>query len=303
MLHYSAHALPPHFLFHTWREAQALWAGLLSLGPPRALVLMPDHVHLLTRTLSARAWSDFMRAFACWRNHHRGEHGRCVWLPSDPPEPVVDSKHLRRSVRYLALNPCRDRLVADPLAWPFSSHRDAVGLAIPGALPTEHDLYRHHAYVSADPSVRVDGTDLPGGMRGMRDATPDQVTAAVSALTRTTLDQLGGRGPNRTLLIQSLVACTPSSKRAIAKRLGMSASAICDTPIISDGELRCVERVLCDPRFEPLLDQDLSQDWTWRRYREGRAQRGAHDALLVRAASKLRRRSITRRGDLDVPGR
>jgi hypothetical protein len=51
MLHFAAHAMPPDFLFHDWREAQALWAGLLALGPPRALVIMPDHVHLVTRQL------------------------------------------------------------------------------------------------------------------------------------------------------------------------------------------------------------------------------------------------------------
>lgn len=32
-------------------------------------------------------------------------------------------------------NPCRARLVADPLAWPFSTHRDAVGLAVDPVVP------------------------------------------------------------------------------------------------------------------------------------------------------------------------
>lgn len=295
MHHFVAHAFPPDFLFRDWREAQFLWAGLLALGPPRALVIMPDHVHLISRHLSHDAWLGFIRGYACWRNHHRSEPGRCVWLPVEPAEPVVDSKHLRRTVRYVALNPCRDRLVADPLAWPFSGHRDAVGLAVPCVLPLERDPFRHHAYVSSDPSVMVEGTDLPGGMRGMRDATPAQVTAAVSALTRTTLDQLQRRGPARALLIQSLVACTPLSKRAIARELGMSASAVCDSTPISEGDLRCVERVLCDKRFDALHDHDLRRSWAWRQYQEGRIRRGAYDALLAHAEHRLRRRSVARR--------
>jgi len=295
MLHFSAHALPPQFLFHDWSEAQALWSGLLRLGSPRALVVMPDHVHLVIRQLSMEAWLGFIRGFACWRNHHRGEPGRCVWLPAEPPEPVLDSKHLRRTVRYVALNPCRDKLVADPLAWPFSGHRDAVALALPGVLPVEPNPSRHHAYVSGDPSVRVEGTELPYGLRGMRDATAEQVTTAVSALTRQTLGQLHRRGPARTLLIQSLVACTPLSKRRIARDLEMTHGPINQTEPIAEGDLRAVERVLCDPRFDVLTDCDLSRSWTWRNYRSTRERKGAHEALFANAGPKLRRRSLARR--------
>ncbi len=249
----------------------------------------------MTRSLSREAWLGFLRGYACWRNRHRGEPGRQVWLPASPPERVADSKHLQRTLRYVALNPCRDRLVADPLAWPFSGHRDAVGLTIPGALPVVPDPYRHHAYVSGDPSVRVEGTDLPGGMRGMREATVEQVTAAVSALTRTTLDQLRRRGPARTLLVQSVVACTPMSKREIAGELDLSHTTINRALPIAEGDLRCVERVLSDERFPALLDQDLRHSWEWRRYRQVRERRGAHEALLRLAEPQLRRRSTARR--------
>jgi hypothetical protein len=224
-----------------------------------------------------------------------------VWLPASPPEPLNDSKHLKRTLRYVALNPCRDKLASDPLAWPFSGHRDAVGLAIPGVLPVVRDPVWHHSYVSGDPSVRVDGTELPFGMQGMRSATVEQVTHAVSALSRTTLDQLRQRGPARTLLVQSLVACTPLSKRAVARELGMSHGPVCQTDAIPEGALRCVERVLCDVRFPPLLDQELHRTWEWRRYREARARKGVHDLLLSNAAPRLRRRSRDRRGGFVIP--
>ncbi len=302
MLHFAAHAMPPHFLFHDWREAQALWAGLLALGPPRALVVMPDHVHLVTRSTNWDAWLGFLRGFACWRNHHRGEPGRIVWLPASPPERILDSKHLQRSLRYVALNPCRDKLVSDPLTWPFSGHRDAVGLAIPGVLPTVRDPVWHHGYVSGDPSVRVEGTELPFGIQSMRSATAEQVTAAVSALTRTTTNQLQRRGPARTLWIQSLLGFTPLSKRAVARVVGVSHTAVNRVEPAPNAALTCVEQVLGDERFPALLDHDLSHSWEWQRYRDGRVRKGAYDKLLREAAPQLRRRSFERRGGLVIPG-
>ena len=302
MLHFAAHALPPDLLIRDWYEARALWAGLLALGPPRALVIMPDHVHLVTRNLSWEAWLGFLRGFACWRNHHRAEPGRCVWLPASQPETLNDRKHLQRTLRYVALNPCRDRLVDDPLSWPFSGHRDAVGLAVPGVLPTVRDPVWHHSYVSGDPSVRVEGTELPFGIQGMRCASADQVTAAVSALTRTTLDQLRTRGPARTLWMQCLLACTPLSKRAVARVVGVSHTAVNRIEHAPNGVLQCVERVIGDARFPALLDQDLGHSWEWSRYRETRIRKGAYDLLLRNAAPQLRRRAFARRGGIVVHG-
>ncbi len=301
MFHFAAHALPPSFLFHDWREAQALWAGLLALGPPRALVIMPDHVHLVTRGLTWESWFGFLRGYACWRNHHRDEPGRIVWLPGSPPEPISDSKHLQRTIRYVALNPCRDRLVGDPLAWPFSGHRDAGGLAIPGVLPTARDPVWHHGYVSGDPSVAVDGTDLPFGFQGIRAASPEQVTAAVSALTRTTIDQLRQRSPARTLWMQSLVACTPLSKRAVAQVVGVSHTTINRLEPAPNAVAQCVERIIGDERFPALHDHALTPCWEWQRYRERRLRTGAYDKLLREAAPQLKRRSFARRGGLIIP--
>ncbi|MFH1464709.1 MAG: hypothetical protein ABIO70_10015 [Pseudomonadota bacterium] len=168
MPHLTAHAFPPHFLFHDWREARRLWDGLLSVGPLQAAVLMPDHVHAVVPSVNWSAWLAFLRGYANWRNHLRGEVGRDVWLPAVPPEELKGQLHRRRTLRYVALNPCRDRLAPDPLAWPFSTHRDAVGLAIPGVVPVARDPAAHHAHVSGDPSVAVAGTALPSGMLSMR---------------------------------------------------------------------------------------------------------------------------------------
>src|SRR5687768_8844119 len=48
MFHLVAHATSHTFLFHTWAEGLMLWERILTEVPrPEALVLMPDHVHLL----------------------------------------------------------------------------------------------------------------------------------------------------------------------------------------------------------------------------------------------------------------
>ncbi|MFH1465241.1 MAG: hypothetical protein ABIO70_12720 [Pseudomonadota bacterium] len=288
MLHYAAHATPPDLLFRDWHEARQLWDRMLNLGPARALVVMPDHVHLLIRELDPGAWAHFLRSYACWRNLHRGEVGRRVWLPADPPEDLSSSKHLRRTARYIALNPCRDHLVKDPLAWAFGCHRDAVGLAVPGAVPAERDPAGHHAYVSGDPTVRVEGTELPSGLGSLRAATVEQVRDAVSALSRTPVEDLSRRGPARTFLIQSLVACTKLPARAVAREVGVSHPAVLATEPIASGTLSRVERVLGDPRFPALHLQDLSQAWAFRRYVEGRERRGAYAALLANSQVRLR---------------
>jgi hypothetical protein len=93
------------------------------------------------------------------------------WETVPAPEEIgVDKRE--RHVRYVTLNPCRARLVCDPLAWPWSTHRDIVGAviepwvtaeALAAALgrPAPRFAPRHHAYVSADPTASVVGTPYP----------------------------------------------------------------------------------------------------------------------------------------------
>jgi hypothetical protein len=290
MQHLVAHSIPPHWLIHDWHEAAALWARLLRLGPITAAAIMPDHVHLVLRHVDQTAWLGCLRGFARWRNHRRDEPGRLVWLPSPPPEELTTRKHLDRTVRYVHLNPCRDGLADDPLAWPFTTHRDAVGLAIPGAIAAERDPFRFHAYVSSDPSVAVDGTDLPYGMRGMRDHCVEHVEAAVSALTRTTLDGLRRSGPARTLLIQALVSLTPLSGRAVALRLGISPGTVSHTPPLPGAMQAKLERVLGDHRFGPLLDGPLTRGAAWHHYRQRRIDSGAYAKITAMASPGLKRR-------------
>ncbi|MBI4704176.1 MAG: hypothetical protein HY744_23960, partial [Deltaproteobacteria bacterium] len=139
----------------------------------------------------------------------------CSWEPVPPPEIIPDLKHLRRLVRYLALNPCRAGLASDPLSWPWSTHRDVVGavadpwidgsrLAAALVLPAQGFAVAHHAYVSGDPCVSTAGTPFS------RRAAPTPVAvqplaalaAAAAAANRAAPADIKRRSPTRALLLE-----------------------------------------------------------------------------------------------------
>jgi REP element-mobilizing transposase RayT len=289
MYHFVAHSVLDRWLFRDWEEAAALWVRLAALPEPRALVLMPDHVHALLRVPAVGAFLAALRDYARWRGRHRGVGGEPAWLPVEAPEILTSSKHFLRSVRYIHLNPCRDGLASDPLGWPFSTHRDAVGLALPGVVAPERDPAAFHARVSGDPSVRVEGTALPFGRAGLRGASSEQVLAAVSALTRTPMPALCRRGPARDLLVHALHALALLPQAEVARWTEVSRGTVLRTPEVPDAHVRLVERVLDDPRFAGLHTAPLERTPAWRAYRDQRVRRGVYE-LFARAARQRKAR-------------
>lgn len=265
MHHLVAHAVPRTLLFRTWTEGRALWERVVTALPGlHALVLMPDHLHLLhaqdVRLPLGAALSGYVR----WRNHRRGEHGPGV-VPLPPAEPLVDEDKVRRSVRYVALNPCRARLVDDPLAWPLSAYRDALGLALDPvrrAVPDPHSL---HAYVSADPTVNPNGTDLP--LPRVDLPSPSLVADAVSALARVPLAALRRRGRPRALYLRAAKTLCDAPAAAIAAEAACGPVGIQRARAGLDDDVRLVARVAGDPRFAGLPDGDLLRQPAWYRYR------------------------------------
>lgn len=143
--------------------------------------------------------------------------------------------------------------------------------------------------------MAVDGTDLPFGMRGIHDHSTESIEAAVSALTRSTVDGLKRRGPARTLLIQALVELTLQRPTDIARQLEVAPSTISRTPPLLRGDSVLIERVAGDHRFAPLYDQPLTHLPEWRHCRDGRVHRGAYAKLMEQAAPRLHRRSQSER--------
>lgn len=268
MLHACPRAAHGTLLFRSWTEARALWDRLTAGLRFRALVLMPDHVHVqLTDATQLAPLTVALRSYARWRNGARGESGP-VWEHRASPTPIRGTEHVDRTTRYIHLNPCRRGLVRDPLAWPFSTHRDAVGLALPAVRRPVPDPERFHAWVSGDPAVSVGGTPMP---RSPSAAAPpwslSQVAAAVSALTRTPETALRTRGPARGLLLCAASRLTEASDALIAKFAGVDRTTVGRAAALRDRRLAVVERVVGDERFALLRDGDLRRDAAWRAYR------------------------------------
>lgn len=269
MLHVVAHARPGTLIFRSWPEGMLLWRAIVARVSFRALVVMPDHLHALVRHGKEKGrLVHALVGFAQARNALRGERGP-VWTEGIEATPVRGLQHVRRSVRYLHLNPARRALVDDPLAWPLSTHRDCVGLALPAVREVHRDPRRFHEWVSADPSVNPEGTLLPElSALPATDPSLEAIRAAVSALTRTTLTELSRRGPARTLLLCAAREFSEAPPRVIAQFAGVDVSTV--RRAAAGGGLRLVERVLGDPRFPLLHDGDLRRLAAWHPYRHRR---------------------------------
>ncbi len=291
MHHLVAHAVCGTFLFHDWLEAGALWNRLSTLQGLRAAVVMPDHVHVLISAPDRRRWFDVLRGYARWRNAHRGLRRARVWLPFEAPEPIKGFKHLRRTIRYIHLNPCRDHLVVDPLGWPFSTHRDSTGLAIPSIIRPEKDPQSFHSFISSDPSVAVKGTPFPRAPTTMLPPTPGQVITAVSAVTRTPLPVSEWNGTPRALLVKCLKVLARCSVLEIATMAGISRGSVWRACSKVESQVFSVQNLLGDARFAAIHKQALPGCQAWRRYSQVRERRGVYE-FLERNAMRRRQRDM-----------
>ncbi len=135
-----------------------------------AALLMPNHPHLVTASEDPEADRCRLARLLGQLGRRFGVRGQVSEVPD--PDPIREGIVLARQVRYVALNPCRSRLVRCPLAWRWSTHRDVVGasvdpwvtaprLAAALGRPLRDFPQRFHGYVSGDPDARVEGTAFP----------------------------------------------------------------------------------------------------------------------------------------------
>lgn len=225
--HLTAHAIAGSRPLESAEACNALWAALRRRFPDCiAAVLMPDHVHLLVEALDRdevrRRLAQCLAAFA-----REAGLGR-TWQPLPDPQPIRDTKHLARQIRYVHLNPCRAGLASDPLCWLWSTHRGAVGLELdPWVSPArlaallrrpEADFPRWlHSYVSGDPSVHVEGTPLPTAAAPQ--STPGASLADIAAAARAVAHRIALR---RHLFVQLAVHQGWRDTRVIAEAAGLS---------------------------------------------------------------------------------
>lgn len=272
--HFVAHARPGPISLCHHPVAEWLWRRLRHTFPrTAAAVLMPNHLHVLAATSSPSRdrlrLASLLGAMA--RSAPPLADVRFDRVPA--PELVEGSEKLVRMVRYIALNPCRARLADDPLAWPWSTHRDVVG-AIADPWVTRSGLARAlgrspegvtrwiHRYVSSDPSVSVRGTPLP--------AAPDRATlptlplgaaiTAAAAATRSTEARARLRTPTRELFlglaqhsgwrdVVLLAQATGMTPRGVRRSLRRNAALSDD---LLDDALRAGSLCLGDPRLRVI---------------------------------------------------
>jgi hypothetical protein len=185
LLHLVAHTLPGTTPFIDAELAAWMWRRLRRCFPHAiAACVMPDHLHTIVED-GANA-SRGLAALLSGAARHFGEPR--LWKPVPAAKPIPNVQHLKREIRYIHLNPCRARIVADPLMYPWSTHRGAIGaeldpwvtikrLARACHWSVDAELaQRFHAYVSGDPTVHPNGSSFP------RPAPPRELPAVPLAL-------------------------------------------------------------------------------------------------------------------------
>ncbi len=212
-IHLTSRLSPSAPDLSTQQAGSWLWTHLRAAFPQAiAATIMPDHPHIVVasedpesdRQRLARLLGQFGRKFGVW--------GHVARTPA--PAMIRSGEVLARQVRYVALNPCRARLVSCPLAWPWSTHRDVVGAVLDPWVTGERlaaalggraqgFAARHHAYVSGDPRARVEGTPRPTAAEStdLSSFSLRNIAEAVASATRTPLDALRHRGVSRALFV------------------------------------------------------------------------------------------------------
>jgi len=160
--HLVARIRPPHSLLGRGAGTRWLWRRLRTLAPDAyACILMPHHLHLLAETDSPEHLRAQLGDSLLWFQQRFGPQAP---RPSVEPVRAMDiptPETLRVQLRHVLRNPVRAGLVADPLAWEWSTMRDLVGAVVdPWVTPAKlgeglrrwprrlpQDLHR---YVSAD---------------------------------------------------------------------------------------------------------------------------------------------------------
>lgn len=264
MFHLVFRARPGTLLFHTHVEANALWSSVSAAFPElEALCLMPNHGHLqLPHDDPGGRLGRALQGFAHARNATRGATGP-VFERTPSAEPLVDRQKIERTQRYIELNPCRAHLTDDPLRWPWSSLRDAVGFAANPVRPPMPNPERHLAWLAADPEVNDEAALLPS-VRFL-DFGYDDVVDAVCGVFRAARGASRIRGVVRSYAIRTAIAHGVAGAVGLARSVGCDRGTIrrlsLDTPArsrrIADPVLSACVRAVGDPRFRALPEGDL----------------------------------------------
>jgi len=263
MWHLVARTVRGRLLAADNHQAGEVWGLLRRVVPgTEAMCVMPDHVHVVVPSDGRRPLAAALSGLARSRNAREDRRG-ALFRPLPDAQPVQDQQKLRRLIRYIHLNPNRAGLANDPLEWPWSTHRDAVGLVWRGVGPRRRSGF--HAYVSSDPHCDIAGTELPGGALGAKD--PLDVVIAVSNVLRVPMERLGRHALGRSLVWEACCELCPVTTERVAGLLGVSGRTMRRRRAVPAELKALVQRVLLDDRFGPIDGRSLLGLPGWARYR------------------------------------
>lgn len=266
MYHHVAHSMPGTLLFSNWDEGHALWGKLIE--PSSGLVaacLMPNHFHVLAHHEQRARLGRVMQGFANWRNRGRGEGGS-VWHRSPPVEHIVDPKHQRATERYIHRNPRKDGLVLDPATWPFTTHRDALGLTwSPLRRPVDDPAWYHRHVLKDERSTQADFR-LPQAI-GPAAAARFPLAAVVEATcawTASPPSTLSRPGPPRRLFLRAARALADAKVAEIAAVASVSQAGVFRHRPLDPGECQRFALLIADPRFRLFDRPPPGLDWKFK---------------------------------------
>ena len=191
---------------------------------------MPEHLHLLIPRSRDAVW----KLGGVLRGISRHLSVRSTWENIPPPRDVADQQHLQRTTRYILLNPCRRKIVNDPLLWEFSTHRDLLRMLAQPWVTADHlrrnlgwatNQFRKkfHDYVCREDTVGPQACILPPASRpDIQIGSLSELTRAYSIYHRIPIEECHQRGTARSILLPFALEYSGASGLAIAEEYQIS---------------------------------------------------------------------------------
>ena len=120
-----------------------------------AWCLMGNHFHLVLKTRNVELWRSMARLQGTVSRHYNRRHeylGR-LWQSRYRARVIDSDSYFRQVIAYVHLNPVAAGVVDDPARYPFSGHRELLGLCRPHVVDRAAVL---HAFGSEDSCVAAD---------------------------------------------------------------------------------------------------------------------------------------------------
>jgi len=256
-----AYRLPISLTHHD--VAMWLWPRLQRAFPfAFAVVLMPNHLHILTPAKHEDVARNQLALILGNLARSGGTRAGIRFEPIPKVQLQRDPSKLMRQARYIVLNPVRAKLVNDPLAWPWSTHRDVLGAvdrpwvsasrlaSVLGRSPREFSRWWHQ-YVARDDATCPDARRFPAPaqLTSFSSVPLESVAYAVASATRSRVAEIRRRGRARELFLtvavrvgwdQScrLAAFCEITQRAVQKAARRQPSHALDAVLLCLGDAR-----------------------------------------------------------------